>query len=57
MMALIDGFKNVRYTINNPEISELLKASTNDSFNVSEFLKSQENQEKFYKNTELTTYN
>ena len=56
MMALIDGFKNVRYTINNPEISELLKASTNDSFNVSEFLKSQENQEKFYKNTELTTY-
>ena len=56
MMALIDWFKDRWFILNNPELSELLKTSSEQQFNITEYLDKQENQEKFFKNQELTTY-
>ena len=56
MLALIDWFKDRWFTINNPEITELLKASNSKDFDLTEYIENQENLEKFFNNKESTKY-
>ena len=56
MLALIDWFKDRWFTLNNPELTELLKASNSKEFDLTEYIENQENLEKFFSKKESTKY-
>ena len=56
MLALIDWFKDRWFTLNNPEITELLKASNSKEFDLTEYIENQENLEKLFNKKESTKY-